>query len=113
MLARGAVVFANLNPTVGHEQSGDRPCVVVSADAVVAALKFPMMAIVPLTSTAGVGPLYPVIQPSAANGLTNPSTALTDQVRAIDKQRVRRIVGRLSAADLASVTAGLKVFLGF
>jgi mRNA interferase MazF len=112
MVTRGAVVFISLDPTLGHEQAGDRPCVVVSAEGAVASLRFPVLAVVPLTSTPGVGLLYPAIRPTNENGLRNPSTALTDQIRAVDKRRVRRLLGQLAASDLALVEDGLRAFLG-
>lgn len=111
-VGRGAVVYADLDPTLGHEQGGDRPCVVISDDAVAAEQRFPLLAIVPLTSTPGRGALYPPIGPGASSGLRNPSTALVDHVRAIDKRRVRRLVGRVSAAELAAIETGLRRYLG-
>ena len=66
-LVRGSVIVARLDPTVGHEQSGRRPCVVVSAPDVSNDQRFPLIAIVPLTSTPGAGLLYPVVQPSSSS----------------------------------------------
>ena len=47
-----------------------------------------------------------------SSGLTKPSTALVDQVRSIDKQRVRRRYGRVSPAELEAIDAGLCLYLG-
>lgn len=58
-VARGSVVVVDLEPTLGHEQRGTRPCVVVSDPLVVASQRFSMICVVPLTGTAGEGLLYP------------------------------------------------------
>ena len=93
-LARGAVVLVDLEPTEGHEQQGTRPCVVV-----------------PVTGTPAQGAQYPDLAPGAS-GLTKPSTALVDQVRSIDKQRIRRRYGQVSAAELEAIDRGLCLYLG-
>lgn len=93
-LARGAVVLVDLEPTEGHEQQGTRPCVVV-----------------PVTGTPAQGALYPDLA-LGASGLTKPSTALVDQVRSIDKQRIRRRYGQVSAAELEAIDRGLCLYLG-
>ena len=51
---RGTVVLVELDPTVGHEQRGLRPCVAVSDPSVNADQRFPLIAVVPVTGTAGV-----------------------------------------------------------
>jgi mRNA interferase MazF len=68
-LERGTVVLLELDPTVGHEQRGVRPCIVVSDPDVIADQRFPLTAIVPVTRTPGEGALYPSLQPGRS-GLT-------------------------------------------
>jgi mRNA interferase MazF len=110
-LDRGAVVLVELDPTVGHEQRGVRPCVAVSDPSVNADQRFPLMAVVPVTGTAGVGGLYPALS-AGASGLTKTSYALVDHLRSIDKRRVRRIFGELPPSELAGIDQGLELFLG-
>jgi mRNA interferase MazF len=110
-LARGTVVLVDLEPTQGHEQQGTRPCVVVSDEAVNSNQRFPLIAVVPVTGTPAQGALYPDLAPGAS-GLTKPSTALVDQVRSIDKQRIRRRYGQVSAAELEAINKGLCLYLG-
>lgn len=110
-LERGTVVLVELDPTVGHEQRGVRPCVAVSDPAVNADQRFPLIAVVPVTATAGVGALYPALSPGNS-GLTKPSFALVDHIRSIDKRRIRRMFGHLSSAELAGIDQGLELFLG-
>ena len=57
-MKRGTVILVSLIPTVGHEQRGSRPCVVVTDPVVTEDQRFPMLAVVPLTGTAGEGALY-------------------------------------------------------
>ena len=50
---RGTLVLVELDPTVGHEQRGIRPCVCVSDPAVNADQRYPLIAVVPVTGTPG------------------------------------------------------------
>lgn len=110
-LARGSVVLLSLDPTLGHEQRGVRPCLIVSDPDVVADQRFPLTCIVPITGTPGSGALYPALAPGRS-GLTKQSFALIDQLRSVDKRRIQRAYGRVSAAELEAVDAGLRLFLG-
>ncbi len=110
-LDRGTLVLVGLDPTVGHEQRGQRPCIAVSDPAVNADQRFPLIAIVPVTGTPGEGALYPEISPGKS-GLTKASYALIDQVRSIDKRRVRRVFGRVTGEELSSIDQGLELFFG-
>ncbi len=111
ILERGTVILVELDPTVGHEQRGIRPCVAVSDPAVNADQRFPLIAVVPITGTAGEGALYPELSPGKS-GLTKTSYALIDHLRSIDKRRIRRVYGRLSVDELALLHQGLELFLG-
>ena len=110
-LNRGSVILLDLDPAVGHEQRGVRPCVVVSGPEVVADQRFPLVCVVPVTGTPGIGPLYPTLNPGRS-GLTKPSWALIDQLRSVDKGRVRRVFGQVDASELKAIDEGLVLFLG-
>jgi mRNA interferase MazF len=110
-LERGTVVLVDLDPTLGREQRGVRPCVVVSDPAVNSDLRFPFVAVVPVTGTPGVGALYPALAPGAS-GVAKPSWALVDQLRSVDKRRIRRVFGRVSGAELRAIDDGAALFLG-
>jgi mRNA interferase MazF len=110
-LQRGTVVLVSLDPTRGHEQRGTRPCVVVSDTAVTEDQRFPLLAVVPISSTAGTGAFYPALA-AGRSGLRRSSYALVDQVRSIDKRRVARTFGRLSPEEIAAIDEGLLLFLG-
>jgi mRNA interferase MazF len=110
-LGRGAVIVVELDPTAGREQSGVRPCIVVSDPDVISDQRFPLVCVVPVTGTEGDGLLYPALAPGRS-GLAKKSFALIDRLRSIDKRRVRRVFGELAAAEMAAIDEGLTVFLG-
>ena len=110
-LERGTVALVGLDPTRGHEQRGTRPCVVVSDADVIADQRFPLLAVVPISTTAGEGALYPRLTPGKS-GLRRTSFALVDQIRSVDKRRIERVFGRLSADEIAAIDEGLILFLG-
>lgn len=110
-LGRGTVIMVGLDPTVGHEQHGVRPCVVVSDPDVTSDQRFPLVCVVPITGTPGEGLLYPALSPGAS-GLAKKSFALIDQLRSIDKRRVRRVFGELLNEEMSAVDQGLAGLLG-
>ncbi|MCC6264459.1 MAG: type II toxin-antitoxin system PemK/MazF family toxin [Bryobacterales bacterium] len=110
-LRRGTVVVVDLDPTVGHEQRGMRPCIIVSDPNITADQRFPLVCVVPITGTPGEGLLYPPLLPGKS-GLSKESFALVDQLRSIDKRRVRRVFGDLEVSEMAAIDEALSVFLG-
>lgn len=110
-LDRGTIVLITLDPTVGHEQRGTRPCVLVSDPDVAADQRFPMLCVLPLTSTPGEGAFYPRLSPGSS-GLRATSYALVDQIRSVDKRRVRKVFGQVEPAELQAIDEGLRLFLG-
>jgi mRNA-degrading endonuclease toxin of MazEF toxin-antitoxin module len=70
-----------------------------------------ILVVVPVTSTVGLGPVYPVVQPYA-RGLQRPSTALVDMIRGIDNERVDGMLAPVPRADLERIDAALRAVLG-
>lgn len=110
-LGRGAVVVVELDPTIGHEQRGVRPCIVVSDPDVVSDRRFPLLCVVPVTGTPGEGLLYPPLAPGKS-GLAKMSFALIDHLRSVDKRRVRRVYGEVTAKEMTAIDDGLVSLLG-
>jgi len=110
-LERGTLVLVGLDPTVGHEQRGTRPCVVVSDPVVTDDQRYPLIAVVPLTARPGEGLLYPRIEPGPS-GLRKTSYALVDQLRSVDKGRVLQIYAPVRTEELRALDDGLHRFLG-
>ncbi len=111
MLDRGTVLLLDLDPTIGHEQRGVRPCIAISDPDVVVDQRFPLVAVVPVTGTPGQGALYPALRPGPS-GLTKTSYALIDQIRSVDKRRVHRAFGQITADEMNAIDNGLRLFLG-
>ena len=110
-LGRGAVVVVALDPTLGREQHGMRPCVVVSDPDVIGDQRFPLVCVIPVTGTPGEGLLYPPLAPGHS-GLAQKSFALIDHLRSIDKRRIRRVFGAIEPEEIAAIDEGLALFLG-
>ena len=105
---RGDVFAARLAPTIGSEQAGTRPVVVVSNDDFNDAL--PLVTIVPLTNYRAGRLLYPSesIVAAAGSGLRADSIALGQQIRTIDRSRLGRRIGTLPAEAIAGVERALR-----
>jgi mRNA interferase MazF len=110
-LDRGSVVVLELDPVVGHEQRGVRPCIIVSDAEIASHQRFPLVCVVPITGTPGAGLFYPSLSPGPS-GLAKDSFALIDHLRSIDKRRIRRVFGELPRHEMAAIDEGLTVFLG-
>ena len=110
-LDRGTIVLVLLDPTIGHEQRGVRPCVIVSDPEVIQDQRFPLLCVIPISGVSGKGALYPPLSPGPS-GLRKVSFALVDQLRSIDKRRIKRIYGPIYEHELATIDEGLYLFLG-
>ena len=111
MMDIGDIYLVEIPLSDGHEQAGARPAVIVQARQFENQL--PTVLIVPLTSQlmAQSFPGTLVIQPDLQNGLTMISVVLAFQLRAIDKRRLKRKIGRLSDSDLAQLHQQVKTLL--
>jgi len=102
-MARGDVLLIRLPVTNGREQSGQRPAVAVQTD-----IKgSPMLMIIPVTSNLSAlrYDFTVSIEPATSNGLTLPSVAMVFQMRAIDKNRIIRTIGKISDEDMRLIDA--------
>ena len=84
---------------------------VVSDPAVISDQRFPLVCVVPVTGTPGEGLLYPSLTPGQS-GLVKKSYALIDQLRSVDKRRIRRVFGEITREEITMIDEGLAVFLG-
>ena|SRR5438270_3657362 len=100
-MARGDVLLVTLPPSDHREQSGRRPAVAVQTDQA----GEPMLMVAPVTSSlAALRFSFTVrVEPSPENGLTSSSIVMVFQMRAIDKARIIRRIGRVSKEDLARI----------
>ena len=102
---RGDVYWVNLNPTKGSEINKERPCVLVSATPINMARH--TVVVVPLSTQAIIKPPITV----AVSCLGKKVAAVCDQIRTIDKTRLKKQAGALSEDDLDILDDGLKQVL--
>lgn len=108
---RGDVFMANLDPSEGSEQGGTRPVVVVSRDAL---NQFsPAVVVASITDAANKKKIYPshVKVSAGIGGLTMDSIVICEQVRAISKTRLKRMLGKFDTPTMTSIEAALKITL--
>jgi mRNA interferase MazF len=107
----GDIYTVEIPASDGHEQAGTRPAIIVQDPQFDERLS--TVLIVPLTSkTAALSfPGTFLIRPSSKNGLSVPSVALVFQLRAIDKRRLKRRIGRLNASYMTQLQKHIKVLL--
>ena len=105
-IERGAVYWVELDPTRGAEIAKTRPCVVLSASEI--NLHRKTVVVVPLTNTP-TPPTPPLLIATPSAGAT--SKARIEHIRAVDKSRLKRKVGALSAQDLRQIEEALRSVL--
>jgi len=103
---RGDIYRVALDPTRGTEIRKKRPAVIVSNDS---CNSFGTRVVV-LPVTSNVSSLYPGEARVELRG--KPGRALGDQIRSIDKSRLRSRAGRLSQQELEDVDDALRITLG-
>lgn len=103
---RGDIYWVALDPALGTEIRKTRPAVVVSNDSCNTYGR--RVVVLPITSN--VSSSYPGEVMIEVKG--RPGRALGDQIRSIDKSRLRSRVGRLSQDELEAVDEALRITLG-
>ena len=110
-IKRGEVFYADLSPVVGSEQGGVRPVLILQND--VGNRHSPTVIAAAITSKSEKNPLPTHIQlPQGAGGLSRESIVLLEQVRTLDKRRLREKTGRVSAEAMDRVDRALGISLG-
>jgi mRNA interferase MazF len=95
------IVLVNLDPTIGSEIKKTRPCVIVSPDEMNKYLRTIIVA--PMTTTSRKYPTRVVVKHEEKIGWI-----VVDQIRTIDKQRIIKVLGRLSQPEIKEVKAVIK-----
>ncbi len=109
-LWRGAVAWANLDPTRGRQQSGRRPALVVASDAYLETVTT-LAIVVPVTTVDRGWPNH--VPLTGEPGLDRPSWAMTEQVQTIARDRLTSVAGQVDGGSLREVDVYLRDFLGF
>ncbi len=111
MVRRGDVFYADLSPVIGSEQGGVRPVLVVQND--IGNKYSPTIIIAAITSQINKAKLPTHVEITAPEyGLPKDSVVLLEQIRTIDKKRLREKIGRFNDDMMRSVDDALKISIG-
>ncbi len=110
-IKRGDIYYADLSPVVGSEQGGIRPVLIVQND--VGNKYSPTVIAAAITSQRDKSNLPTHIKVNAENcGLAKDSIVLLEQVRTIDKRRLKERMGRLDESSMTAVNDAITVSFG-
>lgn len=103
---RGEIYWVNLDPTIGSEIQKTRPCLIFSINAYNKEMS--RVIIIPITSNVeDVQPFHVVLDVNGKKG-----KLITDQIRCIDKKRLRGRMDTISLGKISEVEAAIKLCLG-
>ena len=110
-IKRGDIYYADLSPVVGSEQGGMRPVLIVQNN--VGNRYSPTVIAAAITSQVNKAKMPTHIELGAPQfGLTRDSVVLTEQIRTIDKKRLREKMGCLDENAMRSVDEAMAVSFG-
>ena len=111
MVRRGEIYYAERSPVVGSEQGGVRPVLIVQND--VGNKHSPTVIAAAITSQREKAKLPTHIELRAAScGLSRDSVVLLEQIRTIDKRRLKERMGELDAPAMSQVNNALEISFG-
>ena len=107
-IRRGDIYYADLRPVLGSEQGGVRPVLILQND--IGNKYSPTTIIAALSSQ--IKPTLPVhvmIHKNIKNGLVSDSVVLLEQLRTIDKERIKERIGHVDDRDMNRILEALRV----
>ena len=112
IIRRGDIYYADLSPVVGSEQGGVRPVLIVQNDV---GNKFsPTVIAAAITSQINKAKIPTHIEVKASEvGLPKDSVVLLEQLRTLDKRRLKEKIGALDIKKMRMVDSALLISLGF
>ena len=111
LVRRGDIFYADLSPVVGSEQGGLRPVLIIQND--VGNRYSPTVIAAAITSRMGKTKLPTHIDvPGEDAGLAKDSIILLEQIRTIDKKRLKEKMGHLDDATMTCVNSAIEVSFG-
>lgn len=111
IVKRGDIYYADLSPVIGSEQGGVRPVLVIQND--IGNRYSPTVIAAAITSQINKAKMPTHIEIRAREaGISRDSVVLAEQVRTIDKKRLKEKIGHLDAEHMASVNTALEISLG-
>jgi mRNA interferase MazF len=111
IVKRGDVYYADLSPVIGSEQGGVRPVLIVQND--IGNKYSPTVIVAAITSQINKAKLPTHIEISSKDfGLPKDSVVLLEQIRTIDKKRLKEKIGKFDKALMNEVDECLKISIG-
>ena len=111
IVKKGDIFFADLSPVIGSEQGGVRPVLVVQND--IGNKYSPTIIVAAVTSQINKAKLPTHVEIGAlGHGLNKDSVVLMEQLRTIDKKRLKEKIGRVDEDIIANVNEALTISLG-
>lgn len=95
------IVLVNLDPAIGSEIQKTRPCIIISPDELNKYLRAIIVA--PITTTSRKYPTRIEVKHEKITGWI-----VIDQIRTIDKQRIIKVIGRISLSEIKEVKSVIK-----
>lgn len=111
MIKRGEIYYAQLSPVIGSEQGGIRPVLIVQNDK--GNQHSPTTIILAITSQINKAELPTHVElPSQKSGLPQDSVILAEQIRTIDKKRLKQRVTMVDEKIMTEVNRALEIAIG-
>lgn len=109
--SRGEIYYADLNDTIGSEQSGSRPVIIIQNN--IGNKYSPTVIVAAISSKVGVKAKLPThIYLERGCCLPTPSVILSEQLRTLDKSRLRDYAGKLDSHHMSELDRALVISLG-
>lgn len=109
-IRRGALFYADLDPVVGSEQGGTRPILILQND--VGNYFSPTVVAAAITSRRDKAHLPTHVLLNDVPGLASTSLLLLEQIRTVDRRRLRGYIGQISKEKMREVDNALSISLG-
>ncbi len=109
-IRRGDIFYADLSPVVGSEQGGMRPVLIVQNN--IGNRYSPTVIAAAITSQTSKARLPTHIEVLASSGLAKDSVILLEQIRTIDKRRLKDKMGHLDDDTMMKVNDAINVSFG-
>ena len=110
-IKRGELYYADLSPVIGSEQGGVRPVLIVQNN--VGNKYSPTVIVAAITSQINKAKIPTHIEVNTTYGLTKDSVILLEQIRTLDKRRLKDKIGALDEKRMEGVNKALLISLGF
>ena len=108
VVKRGDIFYADLSPVVGSEQGGIRPVIIIQND--VGNKYSPTVIVAAITSQINKAKLPTHVEISSEEyGLNKDSVVLLEQIRTLDKKRLKEKIGHMTDSDMDKVQTSLLV----